>query len=275
MDAGYRTDAGRPRAVVTGASAGIGAAFARRLARDGYDLTVVARRAERLHALAQELADAHGSSVEVAQVDLADAAQVDSLARTVSDDDRVRLLVNCAGFAGYKPFVEQDPDEARALLDVHVGAATRLTRAVLPALVARGEGAVINVASLLAFSESLPVKPLPFRAVYAGAKAYLVAFTQALNTELAGTGVSAQVCCPGIVATEFHAVEGIDLSHSPFRPMTADAVVTASLAALAAGEPLCIPGLDDVQLIERYHEQQRLLVQLANRDRLAARYASA
>jgi len=197
----------RPRAAITGASAGIGAAFARRLARDGYDLTIIARRSERLRVLADELSHAYGCGVEVAVADLADAGQVKSLARSLSADDRVRLLVNCAGFAGYKAFIAQDPGEVQSLIDVHVSATTRLTRAVLPTLVARGAGAVINVASLLAFSESLPVNPLPLRAVYTGAKAYLVAFTQAVNAELAGSGVSAQVCCPGVVATEFHAVE--------------------------------------------------------------------
>ena len=268
-------DALRPRAVVTGASSGIGAAFARRLALDGYDVTVVARRRDRLELLAHELETEHGATVEVIAADLADRAQVDSLARHLADDGALRLLVNCAGFAGYKPFVGQDPQQAEDLISVHVRAVTRLSRAVLPGMVDRGDGAVVNVASLLAFSESLPVQPLPFRAVYAGCKAYLVAFTQALHQELIGSGVSAQVCCPGLVATEFHEVEGIDRSRSPFRPMSPEDVVEASLAALDLGEPLCLPGLDDFTLIDRYHADQRQLIQLSNHDRLAGRYRGA
>ena len=262
----------RPRAVVTGASSGIGAAFARRLALDGYDVTVVARRRSRLELLARELETEHGATVEVIAADLAVRAEVDSLAGHLADDGALRLLVNSAGFAGYKPFVGQDLQEAERLIEVHVGAGTRLSRAVLPGMVDRGDGAVVNVASLLAFGKSLPVQPLPFRAVYAGCKAYLVAFTQALHQELIGSGVSVQVCCPGLVATEFHAVEGIDRSRSPFRPMTAEDVVNASLGALDLGEPLCLPGLDDVTLIDRYHADQRQLIQLSNHDRLADRY---
>ena len=269
------SDSRRPHAAVTGASSGIGAAFAERLAHQGYDLTVVARRRDRLESLAERLRERHGAAVDVVPTDLTDRAEVDALAQRLVDDHPIDLLVSCAGFAGYKPFVVQDPAEVEALLEVHIGSVTRLSRAVLPGMVDRGAGALINVASLLAFSESLPVQPLPFRAVYAGAKAYLVAFTQALHQELLDSAVSVQVCCPGIVATEFHAVEGIDRSRSPFSPMTADDVVTASMAALQLDEPLCLPGLDDPTAIERYHADQRELVVQSNHDRLAPRYASA
>jgi short-subunit dehydrogenase len=129
---------------------------------------------------------------------------------------------------------------------------------------------VINVASLLALSGLMPPGPLPHRAVYAAAKAFTVAFTQAVAGELAGTGVRVQACLPGLVATEFHSVQGMDLSKIP--RMTAADVVTASLAALAQGEVTCVPGLDDPSLLERLAEAQRAVVMSANRPTLAHRY---
>jgi uncharacterized protein len=157
---------------------------------------------------------------------------------------------------------------------VHVTAPTRLTRAALPPMIDRGRGAVINIASLLAFSGSLPPRPMPFRATYAAAKAYLVTFTCALAGELAGTGVRVQVCCPGVVATEFHQGTGIDLARLPVTPMDPGDVVTASLAALELGETVCVPGLDDPAAVEHYHDAARQLMQ-ASSHTLASRYQNA
>lgn len=261
----------RPRAAVTGASSGIGAAFARRLAAEGFDLVVVARREERLRALAVQLLGDHGTDVEVVAADLGSR---DDLARVEErlSSEQLDLLVNNAGAAGYKPFAALSPEEAEELIVVHVTATTRLTRAVVPMMVDRGDGGIVNVASLLAFSESMPPDPLPYRAVYAGSKAFVMSFSQTLHHELRGTGVRVQTCCPGVVATEFHEVAGIDRSKSPFTPMEPDDVVTASLAALELDEPLCLPGLEDAGLTERYHQQQRELLLAANHDRLASRY---
>lgn len=261
----------RPRAAVTGASSGIGAAFARRLAAEGFDLVMVARREERLRALAGQLLRDHGAGVEVLRADLGSR---DDLARVEErlSSEPLDLLVNNAGAAGFKPFAALRPDEAEELIVVHVTATTRLTRAVLPRMVDRGVGRIVNIASLLAFSESIPPDPLPYRAVYAGSKAFVTSFSQTLHHELRGTGVRVQTCCPGVVATEFHEVAGIDRSSSPFAPMDPDDVVTASLAALELDEPLCLPGLEDAALVERYHRHQRELLSAANHDRLASRY---
>ena len=184
--------------------------------------------------------------------------------------EEVDLLVNNAGFAGYGPFVDADPEVVDDLISVHVRAVTRLTRAVLPGMVRRGSGAIINVASLLAFSATLPPQQLPWRATYVGAKAYLVAFTQDLGGELAGTAVRAQVCCPGLVGTDFHA--GMDMSGIPFPVMEPAELVDAALEGLRLGEVVCVPGLDDTGLLDQLGEAQRALLLTAVASQLAERY---
>ena len=158
------------------------------------------------------------------------------------------------------------------LVGVHVLAITRLARAAVPAMVARGSGAIINVASLLAFSGSLPAQPLPYRASYAAAKAFQLTFTQALAGELAGTGVQVQACCPGLVDTEFHALAGRDLSAAPFPVMRPDEVVGAALAGLRLGEVVCVPGLNDPSMIDAVSQAQQALLLTAVSSPLADRY---
>ena len=263
----------RPRALVTGASSGIGAAYAEQLARRGHDVVLVARRRERLEELAARLRREGGNAhVEVLAADLTDAGALARLEARVRDE-HLALLVNNAGFGGYRPFAEVEPDVVDDLIDIHVRAVTRLTRAALPGMIRRGRGGVINVASLLAYSGSLPPNPLPHRATYAGAKAFMVTFTQALAGELSGTRVAVQACLPGLVATEFHARVGRDPSKMPAM-MTASDVVAASLAALERGEVICVPGLDDPSLLEHVAEAQRAVLMSANRPTLAGRYGS-
>jgi uncharacterized protein len=256
------------RAFVTGASAGIGAAFAERLAAAGNDLILVARRRDRLEALAERLGRETSASIEVLAADLADS---EGLARAEERAGRgdVSLLVNNAGFGGYRPFVEMDPAVAEELVRVHVLATVRLSRAALPGMVSRGAGGIINVSSLLAFSGALPPKPLPHRATYAGAKAFVVTFTEALAGELAGTGVNVVVCCPGIVATEFHEVMDLDLSSLP--RMSSDEVVQAALVALDRGEVMCVPPLEDATLVDKLVEAQQALLG-AGGPKLSSRY---
>src|SRR3954451_11295358 len=168
----------RPIALVTGASAGIGQSFAVALARSGHDLVLVARRRERLESLAARLREEHGASSEVLVADLARPEGVDLVVRRAAAGP-LALVVNNAGFGGYRPFVELEPTVADELLSVHVRAAVQISRAALPGMVARNEGGIINVASLLALSGTVPpTNFMPFRAVYAGAKAFLLAFTQ-------------------------------------------------------------------------------------------------
>jgi short-subunit dehydrogenase len=251
-------DSTRDRALVTGASAGIGEAFAERLARDGYDLILAARRRDRLEAIAERLAKETGAGIEVFSLDLSEASDLAKLEERAVSDDRLTHLINNAGFGAYRPFVELDPGVAEDLIDVHVTATVRLTRAVLPGLIARGRGAIVNVASLLAFSGTLPADPLPQRAVYAAAKSFMVTFTQTLAGELTGTGVRAMVCCPGVVKTEFHEVQGMDLSHVP--RMSSEDIVTATLAGLELGEVVCVPALEDASLVDKIGESKRALL---------------
>jgi short-subunit dehydrogenase len=259
-------------AFVTGASSGLGEAFACRLAADGWDLAITARRSERLDALAGRLGARHGVSVQIRVADLTDPCDVADLERiiTAAQPD---LLVNNAGFAGYREFCDVDPQVVADLVGVHVMAVSRLARAAIPAMVARGSGAIINVASLLAFSGPLPPQPLPYRAVYAGAKAFQVAFTQALAGELAGTGVQVQARCPGLIDTEFHALPGRDLSRTPFPVLRPDEVAGAALAGLRLGEIVCVPGLPDPSMLDTVSQAQQALFMTAVGGGLAGRYA--
>jgi uncharacterized protein len=259
---------------VTGASSGLGQAFARRLAADGWDLAITARREDRLRTLAAELSGQHGITVDVHAADLANPGHLEKLAAAVAAAEP-DLLVNNAGFAGYREFAEVDPDVVAGLIAVHVTAVSTLTRAAVPAMVGRGSGAVITIASLLAFSGSVPPNPLPHRAMYVGAKAFQVAFSQALAGELAGTGVQVQVCCPGLVDTEFHEVAGRDLTGNPMPVLSPDEVVAAALAGLRLGEVVCVPGLQDPALIDGVNRAQQALFMTAVQSPLADRYQPA
>lgn len=260
-------------ALITGASSGIGAAFAERLARDYGRLILVARRRDRLQALAKRLAESHGVTAEVLQADLTDRDQLKNVERRIEADGQLALLVNNAGFGGYMPFVQLDPDRAEELIRLQVLAVTRLTRAALPGMIERGQGAVINVASRLAFSAAMPSPPLPRRATYAATKAFVVAFTRVLHGELAGTGVRVQVLCPGLVRTEFHERMGLDPARLPAGMiMSPEDVVEASLAGLALGEVLCVPALDDPTLLAGVDSAHEELLERSGSGKMAARY---
>ncbi|MGO8687814.1 MAG: SDR family NAD(P)-dependent oxidoreductase [Candidatus Dormibacteria bacterium] len=258
--------AARPVALVTGASSGVGHAYARQLAEGGWDLVPVARRADRLEALAARLGSPPGVSVEPLVADLTDPAGLAAVEERVGRG--VDLVVNCAGFAGYMPFAQLPAAVADGLIGVHVRAVTRLTRAAVGVMLPARRGAIINVASLLAFSESAVLGRFN-RATYAGCKAFVVTFTQLVAQEVAGQGIRVQVCCPGAVVTEFHDVAGVP---RPPAAMSPEEVVTASLRALDTGEVVCVPGLDDPTVVDRYHEAQRELLRQGNRPELAERY---
>jgi uncharacterized protein len=256
---------------VTGASSGVGEAFATRLAADGWDLRITARRGDRLRTLARQLTGRHGVTVHTHAADLTDPGDLAGLERAIAAAEP-DLLVNNAGFAGYREFCDVDPQVISDLIGVHVTAVAKLARAAVPAMVARGSGAIINMASLLAFSGSLPPQPLPYRATYAAAKAFQVTFTQALAAELAGTGVQVQACCPGLIATDFHARAGRDLAAAPFPVMRLDEIVSAALAGLHLGEIICVPGLDDPAMADTISAAQQAMLLTAVASPLARRY---
>jgi short-subunit dehydrogenase len=259
-----------PIALITGASSGIGRAFAERLAKGGHDLVLVARRKERLDALASALRKDHGSTCEVLVADLASEAGLAAVERRAGLGD-VALLVNNAGVSRYRPFATLPPEAIDELVRLHVLGTTRLARAALPSMIERKHGAIINVASLLSVSGTLPLVPLPPRAVYASAKAYLLAFSQLLAGEVGPNGVRVQALLPGVVATEFH--DDMPEAKSKLPPaMTAEDVVTASLSALAAGEVVCIPPLEDAAFFDRIGEAQRGVFGSVRSSALAGRY---
>lgn len=185
--------------------------------------------------LARELEKAHGISVQTLQADLATSDGIDRVERRIAGDETLDLLVNNAGFTGGKSFVERDAAVHMDMVQVHVATTVRLSRAVLPGMISRGRGAIINVASIAAWSAfSGPM--------YSGTKAFLVMFSENLQSELLGTGACVQALCPGMTHTEFHEVANIDKAIVP-KPfwMTAEEVVRISLRRLGRGV-VCVPG---------------------------------
>lgn len=258
-------------AVVTGATAGIGRAFAERLARDGYDLLLVARDPERLRQTSEDLSSAHGVEASSHVGDLADPAALrvlESILRERVPD----ILVNNAGFGipGGASFEQIDPDEIERMIQVHCVALSRLTRAVLPGMVERGTGDVINLSSLSSFM-------IPRVPVYSGTKAYVTAFTIGLLPLVQGTQVRLQALCPGWTITEFHQRMGMDRYQDLGVPrewwMTAEDLVEASLAGLQRREVVCVPGLEDDALVEGWLTAARLVADTAQRSAApASRY---
>lgn len=231
-------------ALVTRASSGIGRAFAQRLGAQGHDLVIVGRRRQRLDEVAASLPNVR---VQVVVADLGTDAGIEDVA-SVCAREPVSMLVNNAGVSHYMAFAELPAEKATELLHVKVVASTMLSRATVPGMIARGGGTIVNVAGMLAFSGPAPIEKLALRrAVYVGTLAHLVTFSQALHEELKSTGVRVQVVCPGVVATEFHERQGLDLSAVP--RMSADDVVTASLRGLALGEVVCAPGAERTDLL--------------------------
>ena len=225
-------------ALVTGASTGIGAAFARRLARDGSNLILVARDRGRLETLASELREFHRSEVSVLPADLTQEGPLGDVLNAVASRRNLDLLVNNAGFATLGPFAKLDCERELSEIALNVTALVRLTQTALPRMISRRRGAIINVSSLAAF------QPGPYNATYSATKAYVKSFSEALAEELRGTGVRVQVLCPGFTRTEFQARAGLDASRIPrLAWMGADAVVDQSLAALRRGAVVCVPGL--------------------------------
>jgi short-subunit dehydrogenase len=229
-------------ALVTGASAGIGREFARQLAARGCSLVLVARRCEHLEQLRHELNERHGgANVQVRGVDLADKSQLDGLIRWLDENKiRVDVLINNAGLGDVGPFATSDPSRNDQMILVNVLALTSLTRKLLPAMIARQCGAIVNVSSSAGFL------PIPDFAVYAATKAYVTSFSEALGGELRGTGICVTAVCPGPVHTEFQAVAqrtgGNPDSAPEFVYVPIEKVVSDALAAVEADRPLVIPG---------------------------------
>lgn len=225
-----------PRALITGASSGIGEAFARRLARGAHDLVLVARRKDRLDRLAVELSAERGVTAEVIAADLTADAGVSLVEERLRSGD-VDLLVNNAGFGTIGEFTQLSLEREIEELDLNVRALMRLTHAAMKAMVPRGQGAIINVASTAAF------QPIPYNATYSATKAFVLHFSEALHQEAKAQGVTVTCLCPGPVRTEFQQAAGIDERSLPSMVwMDADAVVESALSASRRGRAIVVPG---------------------------------
>jgi short-subunit dehydrogenase len=238
----------RRLALVTGASAGIGAAFARAYAARGWDLALTARRADRLDALAGDLAARHGVTVYALPDDLSDPEAPGRLTTAVAERDRcIDALVNNAGYGLRGPTCRQSPADQRALMQVLTTAVMSLSHAVLPGMRARGYGRIVNVASVLGL-----IPGAPGSALYSGAKAFVVGFSEGMHLEYRAAGVHVTALCPGLTRSEFHQVSGMtaDIAGAPgWMWMDAEAVAEAGLAAVEANHAVCTPGLPNKAVV--------------------------
>jgi hypothetical protein len=228
----------RKTALITGASFGIGLEFSRIFAREGYNLVLVARSADKLRQLASELEKAHGTRSLMLATDLSEpGAPAYVLDQTTRADIQVDVLVNNAGFGQYGMFAENDLEECLRQIQLNVTTLTHLTRLYLPAMIARKSGGILNVASTAAF------QPGPLMAVYFATKAYVLHFSEALANELDGTGVSVTCLCPGPTATEFHKrANATGMRLLKFGSMDARTVAEDGYRGLVAGKPVVISG---------------------------------
>jgi short-subunit dehydrogenase len=229
---------GKPRkwAVITGASSGIGKALAFEFASGGFDLFLISRNKAALAEVAAACRQKHGIEAEIIAADLSNAEGIESAVTALTSPTRqYEVLVNNAGFGIHGDFVSADIDENLQLLNLQLSAALRLTRALLPAMVSRGSGRILNVASVYSFS------PVPFQSVYAACKAFLLSFSTAIQNELEGTGVTVTVFCPGITQTEFRSRAGI-AQKSQSSGMTAEAAARIAFAGTMRGKHIVVPG---------------------------------
>lgn len=254
-------------ALITGASAGIGAVYADRLARQGYDLILVARNQEKLRALANRLTNETGRNVEVVVADLKDKADLLRVEQILRSDASITLLVNNAGVGAVTPLLVSPVDDMEAMITLNITALTRLAYAVAPGFVARGSGTVINIASIVA------IAPEILNGVYGASKAFVLALSQSMHHELAGKGVRIQAVLPGATATDFWSEAGNPVENLPQEiVMSAEDMVDAALVGLAAGEVVTIPGLHDGAQWERHETQRQVLSGLFGNSKAAARY---
>lgn len=254
-------------ALITGASTGIGAVYADRLARRGYDLILVARNADRLTALATRLTDETGSIVETIVADLGSKAGLNRVEALLRNEASITLLVNNAGVGGTAPLLQAEVDKMEAMIDLNVTALTRLTYAAVPGFVARGGGSIINIASIVA------VAPEMLNGVYGGSKAFVLAFSQSLKHELADKNIKIQAVLPGATATEFWGIAGTPVEHLPTEiVMTAEDMVDASLAGFDQGELVTIPALADGAQWATYEAARQAMMPNLSKAAPAVRY---
>ena len=257
-------------ALITGASSGIGAVYADRLARRGFDLILVARNGERLRKLADRLAGETGRKVDTLVADLTDRQDIARVEAVLRADSAITVLVNNAGVGAPAPLRASDHDKMDEMIALNVNVLTRLTYAAVPGFVARGAGTLINIASVVALS------PETLNGVYGGSKAFVLALSHSLQHELAGKGVRVQAVLPGATATEFWGIAGLPVQHLPSEiVMTAEDMVDAALAGLDQGERVTIPALPDLAEWDAFEAARRAMSGRLSSTLPAQRYRAA
>jgi uncharacterized protein len=257
-------------ALITGASSGIGAIYANRLARRGHDLILAGRSRERLNAVAKRIADETGRSVEVIVADLNDKADQARIEEVLRTDASIALLVNNAGVGAPTPLLQSNIDRLDGMIGLNVTALVRMTYAIVPAFVKRGGGAIINIASGVA------IVPELLNGVYGGTKAFVLGFSLSLHKEFGASNIRIQAVLPGATATEFWDSAGTPLEQVPSEMvMRADDMVDAALAGFDQGELITIPSLPDVADWETYEAARQNLIPKLSLSFPAARYGLA
>lgn len=255
-------------ALITGASTGIGALYANRLAQQGYDLILVARNRERLNALANDISTRTGRAVEVLVADLNDRAGLAGVEERLHQDASITLLVNNAGIGTHTPLLQSDVEQMTRMVELNVTAPMRLAYAAAPGFVARGRGAIINIASIVAIS------PETLNGVYGASKAFVLAFSQSLQHELSDKGVQVQAVLPGATATDFWAIGGLPVEHLDASiVMSAQDLVDAALLGFARGEKITIPSLHDAGKWDSYEAARQAMAGHLSSNTVAQRYA--
>ncbi|WP_086872049.1 SDR family NAD(P)-dependent oxidoreductase [Kosakonia pseudosacchari] len=255
-------------ALITGASSGIGAIYADRLAARGYDLLLVARRGDRLHALADDLQQRHGVKINTLVADLSKAEGIQLVETVLRDDTTINLLVNNAGAANLAPVLSSNADQHEAINTLNTTALMRLTLAVLPRFVENNQGTIINIASVVAFHARAG------SAVYSATKAWVLNFTRGLQEEFAGSNVRIQAVLPAATATEIWGHSGITLDALPEGSvMTSEDLVDAALAGLDHGELITVPPVEDLQLWDNWEAARLALFSASRNGKPASRYS--
>lgn len=246
-------------ALVTGASTGLGAVYADRLAKRSYDLILVARNEKRLNGVAENIRAKTGQNVTVMPADLNDSSSLGKVEEVLRENDNITMLVNNAGIGSVASSLNADIDAMESMIGLNITALTRLSYAVAPAFVQRGSGTIINIASVVGIAAEI------LNGVYSASKAYVIAFGHSLQNDLADKGVRIQSVLPGATATEFWDVAGYAAQKDAAITMSAEDAVDAALAGLDIGELVTIPGLQDGELWERWEADRRnLSANLAN-----------
>ncbi len=224
------------KALITGASSGIGRAFARRFAREGYDLIITGRRQDRLISLASRLKLQYKVDVRVIVAELSNESELEKLSQTIRSEEDIFFLVNSAGFGSGMNFSNGDIDSHLNMMRVHLMAAIELVHAVLPQMIERREGTIINVSSLAAFF------PAPGSTMYSATKSFLLSFTESLLMEVRQYGIRVQALCPGFTRTDFHEKLQFENSNNLVKWMEPEKVVDISIKSLNSGKVICVPG---------------------------------